>query len=152
MPVMKTAKTRSLVLLGTSSVMRELAATLTRLGVDVHLVTTAQAAYDALHSEERRDLLAVEMTAVGFGEIGLADLAEIARQRGTRLALLTSRSVMDTDACASLLGAVGSLHKWVPVRVTAQRLSELAVSAARSIGESRSYGWQAQSAVGQLSA
>ena len=146
--------------------MQELAATLTRLGVDVHLVTTAQAAYDALHSEEaalplpgcrqrweeRRDLLAVEMTAVGFGEIGLADLAEIARQRGTRLALLTSRSVMDTDACASLLGAVGSLHKWVPVRVTAQRLSELAVSAARSIGESRSYGWQAQSAVGQLSA
>src|SRR5207245_8656340 len=120
------------------------------LNVDVKFVTTARAAYDALNGE-RRDLLAVEMTAVGFGDIGLADLAESAHQRGTRLALLTSRSVIDTDACASLLGAVGSLNKWVPVRVTAQRLSELAVSAARSIVESP-YGWQAQSVVGQLSA
>jgi CheY-like chemotaxis protein len=146
---MKTAKTRSLVLLGTSTVMRELAATLDRGGVDVKFVTSAQAAYDALQEGERRDLLAVEMTAVGLGNIGLADLAEAARRRETGLALLTSRSVMDTDACASLLGAVGSLNKWVPVRVTAQRLSELAVSPARSIGEP-SYGWQAQSVVGQL--
>jgi DNA-binding MurR/RpiR family transcriptional regulator len=149
MPVMKTAKTRSLVLLGSSKVMWELAGTLTRLGVNVKYVTTAHAAYEALQSGERLDLLAVEMTAVGFGDIGLADLAEAARERGTRLALLTSRSVMDTDACASLLGAVGSMNKWVPVRVTAQRLSELAVSAARSIVESP-YGWQAQSVVGQL--
>ena len=148
---MKAPKTRSLVLLGTSVVMRELAASLTRLGVDVNFVTTAPAAHEALLNGERRDLLAVEMSAVGCGDIGLADLAEIAHQRGTRLALLTSRSVMDTDACASLLGAVGSLNKWVPVRVTAQRLSELAVTAARSIVPS-SYGWQAQSVVGQLSA
>jgi DNA-binding NtrC family response regulator len=148
---MKTAKTRSLVLLGSSKVMWELAGTLTRLGVDVKYVNSARAAYEALQSGERRDLLAVEMTAVGLGDIGLADLAEVARKRGTRLALLTSRSVMDTDACASLLGAVGSMNKWVPVRVTAQRLSELAVTAARSIVESP-YGWQAQSVVGQLSA
>jgi len=146
---MKTAKTRSLVLLGTSTVMRELAATLTRAGLDVKFVPTAQAAYEAVQDGERRDLLAVEMTAVGHGDIGLAELAEAARRRETRLALLTSRSVMDTDACASLLGAVGSLNKWVPVRVTAQRLSELAVGAAHSIVEP-SYGWQAQSVVGQL--
>ena len=148
---MKADKTRSLVLLGTSTVMRELAAALTRLGVDVKFVTTARTAYEALQNGERRDLLAVEMTAVGCGDIGLADLAEVARKRGTRLALLTSRSVMDTDACASLLGAVGTLNKWVPVRVTAQRLSQLAVTSARSLVESP-YGWQAQSVVGQLSA
>src|ERR1700737_620863 len=98
---MKAPKTRSLVMLGTSVVMQELAASLTRLGVDVKFVTTGQAAYEALQNGERRDLLAVEMSAVGSG---LADLAEVARKRGTRLALLTSRSVMETDACASLLG------------------------------------------------
>ena len=138
-------------MLGTSVVMQELAASLTRLGVDVKFVTTGQAAYEALQNGERRDLLAVEMSAVGSGNTGLADLAEVARKRGTRLALLTSRSVMETDACASLLGAVGSLNKWVPVRVTAQRLSELAVSAPYSNVESF-YGWQAQSVAGQLSA
>ena len=134
---------QSVLLLGNSTVARELATSLDELGVDVGFVTTTRDAFDALQSGERHDLLAVEMTAVGFGELGLADLAAAARERNTRLALMTSRSVFEIDACASLLGAVGSLNKWMPVHVTAKRLSELAV-APRPEQSSDAHGWSAR--------
>lgn len=137
---------QSVLFLGNSTVARELVSSLDELGVDVRSVTTTRDAFDALQSSKRHDLLAVEMTAVGLGELGLTDLAEAARARDTRLALMTSRSVVEIDACASLLGAVGSLHKWAPVRMNAKRLSELAIHASRLEQRSESLGWSARAA------
>jgi D-arabinose 5-phosphate isomerase GutQ len=139
-------KAQSVLLLGNSTVARKLATSLDELGVDVGFVTTTRDAINALQSVERHDLLAVEMTAVGFGELGLADLAAAARERNTRLALMTSRPVVEIDACASLLGAVGSFNKWVPVSTTAMRLSELAMQAPRAEQRSEPFGWSARAA------
>jgi hypothetical protein len=137
---------QSVLLLGYSTVARELATSLDKLGVDVGFVTTTRDALDALQSGERHDLLAVEMTAVGLGELGLADLAAAARERNTRLALMTSRSVVEIDECASLLGAVGSLNKFAPVRMNAKLLSELAIHATRPEQRIESLGWSARAA------
>lgn len=118
----------TVVLLGNSPVARELAAVLPRSGVRTHYVTTATDAMRLLGRGEA-DLFVVEMVAVGVSEIGLFELAEAARAKGTRIALLTSRSVMDTTACATLLGAMATLNKWMPVRVTAERLHTLTTQA-----------------------
>jgi DNA-binding NtrC family response regulator len=115
-------------LLGNSTLTREIQGALVRLGLQVKLVSTAQEALEAL-LERENDLLVVEITAVGHTGVGLADLAEAARERGTSLALLTSHSPLKNVACASLLGAIGSLNKWMSVRVTAERLSALVTHA-----------------------
>jgi len=125
---MKSENSGSLLLLGNSSLTRELATTLDRLELEVNLVSTATEAAAILPKGET-DLLVVEVTAVGHSGIGLAGLAEAARDHGTRLALLTSRSPLETAACASLLGAIASLNKWMSVRVTAQRLLALVLNA-----------------------
>ena len=99
-------------------------------------MTTPSQAVEVLRAGET-DLLVVEVTAVGQSAIGLGgDLAEAAREHGTRLALLTSRSPLDTADCASLLGAIASLNKWMSVRVTAERLTALVTSArySRNLG------------------
>jgi DNA-binding MurR/RpiR family transcriptional regulator len=139
-------KAQSVLLLGNSTVARELATRLGELGTKVRFVTTTRDAFDALQSSNGHDLLAVEITAVGFGELGLTDLAAVARERDTRLALITSRSVADIDACASLLGAVGSVNKWAPVGMTARRLSELAIHAPRLEQGPGPLGWSARMA------
>jgi hypothetical protein len=136
--------TQSVLLLGNSTFARELAATLGELGVNVRLVTTTRDAFDALQNGNSHDLLAVEITAVGFSELGLTDLAAAARKRDTRLTLITSRSIADIDACASLLGAVGSFNKGAGVRVTARRLSELAIQAPALEQRSEPLGWSAR--------
>jgi DNA-binding NtrC family response regulator len=118
----------TVVLLGTSTVVRELASVLPRFGVRTHYVTSPADALRLLQRGEA-DLFAVEMVAVGVGSIGLFELAEAARAKGTRIALLTSRSVMDTTACATLIGAMATLNKWMPVRVTAERLHALTTQA-----------------------
>jgi DNA-binding NarL/FixJ family response regulator len=144
--MMNTAR-RSVLLLGNSTMARQLATTLDELNLDLLVVSTARGAFEALQGK-RRDLLVVEMTAVGFGEIGLADLAAAARARGIRLALLTSRSVAEIDACASLLGAVAALSKGASIDVTARRLSDLAIHAPFLPTEHRSepLGWRARPA------
>ncbi len=125
----------SLLLLGNSNVTRELATVLSRLDLHVKFVTTAREAMTVLQ-KDAPDLLVVEMTALGFTEIGLADLAGAAQELGTRIALLTSRSVVETSACALLIGAIASLNKWVSVRVTAERVNALVTHAlcARQLG------------------
>ena len=125
----------SLLLLGNTRLTRELSAALLRRDLEVKCVTTPSEAVEVLRAGET-DLLVVEVTAVGQSAIGLADLAEAAREHGTRLALLTSRSPLDTADCASLLGAIASLNKWMSVRVTAQRLTALVTSArwSRNLG------------------
>ena len=125
---MSREKIASLLLLGNSSLTRELASALARFDLKVRFVSTATEAAAILRAGET-DLFVAEVTAVGHGGIGLAGLAETARDHGTRLALLTSRSPLETTACASLLGAVASLNKWMSVRVTAQRLLALVTNA-----------------------
>jgi DNA-binding response OmpR family regulator len=115
----------SVILLGNSNVSRELAAVLPRFDARVKCAKTSLEAIQLLDSCEV-DLLVVELVAVGWTGTGLYELAEAARQKGTRLALLTSRSVMDTAACATLVGAMATLNKWTPVRVTAERIKALA--------------------------
>jgi DNA-binding response OmpR family regulator len=118
----------SLLLFGNSQLTRELCSVLVKLDLEVKRASTAAEAVAILRTGET-DLLVVEVTAVGHSGIGLAELAEAARDHGTRLALLTSRSPLETAACASLLGAIASLNKWMSVRVTAQRLLALLTNA-----------------------
>jgi DNA-binding NtrC family response regulator len=127
--------TGSLLLLGNSSVTRELTAVLARQDVHVKFVNSADEAMTSLR-QDVPDLLLVEMTALRFTQIGLADLADAARELGTRVVLLTTRSVLETAACALLVGAIASLNKWVPVRVTAERVNALVTHAlcARQMG------------------
>jgi len=116
-------------------VTRELTTVLGRLDLRVKSVTIAREAMTLLR-RDAPDLLVVEMSALRFTQIGLADLADAARELGTRVVLLTSRSVFETAACASLIGAIASLNKWVPVRVTAERVNALVTHAvcARQMG------------------
>jgi ActR/RegA family two-component response regulator len=118
----------SLLLLGNSTVTRELAMALGRMDLDMRYVATSTEAMNVLQ-RQAPDLLVVEMTALRFTQIGLADLADAAREVGTRVVLLTSRSVVETNACASLIGAIATLSKWVSVRVTAERVLALATHA-----------------------
>lgn len=126
---------------------RKLATTLDELNLDVSFQESARDAFDALRGQ-RRDLLVVEMTAVGLGEIGLTDLAGAARARGIRLALLTSRTAAEIESCASLLGAVASLNKQSSIDVTARRLSDLAIQAPALPAEinREPIGWRARPA------
>src|SRR5712692_7517433 len=98
-PIMKSEDSGLLLLLGNSTLTREIQGALVRLGLQVKLVSTAQEALEAL-LERETDLLVVEITAVGHTGVGLADLAEAARERGTSLALLTSHSPLKNVACA----------------------------------------------------
>ena len=125
----------SLLILGNSQVTREVASALSRLDLDVRYVATAAQAMQALH-ESTPDLLLVELTAVGFTGVGLADLADACHELGARLALMTGRSVFENSSCASLIGAIASLNKWVPVRVSAERINALVSHAhcARELG------------------
>jgi len=132
---MATNASGSLLILGNSNVTREVSTALARLDLDVRYAGTALQAMQALH-ESTPDLLIVELTAVGFTGVGLADLADLCRDLGTRLALMTGRSVLETSSCASLVGAIASLNKWVPVRVSAERINALVSHAhyARELG------------------
>lgn len=132
---MATIATSSLLFLGNSQVTREVAAALTRMDLEVRYVANAKQAMQALH-ESTPDLFVVELTAVGLSGVGLADLADVCHELGTRLALVTGRSVFETSSCASLIGAIASLNKWVPVRVTAERITALVTHAhcARELG------------------
>jgi DNA-binding response OmpR family regulator len=125
----------SLLLLGISTVTRELAMALGRLNLDMKYVATASEAMNVLQ-RQAPDLLVVEMSALRLTQIGLADLADAAREAGTRVVLLTSRSVVETNACASLIGAIATLSKWVPVRVMTERVNALLIHAvcARQMG------------------
>jgi ActR/RegA family two-component response regulator len=145
--MMTTNGRRSVLMLGTSTTARQLASTLDELNLDVYFASTARDALKVLRGQ-RRDLLVVELTAVGLGEIGLTDLAAAAQARGIRLALLTSRSVAEVDACASILGAVASLNKRASIDVTARRLSDLAIQAPVLPAEFKreSIGWRARPA------
>jgi DNA-binding NtrC family response regulator len=133
--IMGSKTTGSLLLLGNSQVTRELATVLSRLDLHVTFVASPREAMTFLQ-KDAPDLLLVEMTALRFTDIGLADLADAAHELGTRIALLTARSVVETAACASLIGAIATLNKWVSVRVTAERVNALVTHAlcARNLG------------------
>lgn len=114
----------SLLILGNSFVARALARVVHQLNIQVQLVTTSAEVITQL-GVNPPDLLLVELTALGSANIGLADIADACHERGTRLVLLTVRSVDETTACASLLGAIATLNKRAPLRATAERVTAL---------------------------